>query len=435
MRIGYCSPFKPFKSGISDFSEELVIALKKYVEIVIFSPVKLENSDIIKNFEIHNIQDLTNTDLRNSLDLIVYHVGNNLKYHGAIIDMLCKYPGIMELHDFGLHHLAAEKYYLGKGPEAYFNEVCYCHGMYGRKIAQAFLNGTGRAPWETHALELCMNRRYIEAATGVIVHSEAAKQMTLGIRDDIPVLKILLHAESISDAQEWKASCRAKLGLGNQYAFVSGSFGFATTAKRIIPILDALKKYKGKVSSSFLYFIVGEPQKILNVKEEIKNRGLTDNVLVTGFVDLDSFKTYMGACDFCLNLRYPTQGESSASLHRMLGMGKPAIVTDIGTFSDYPDDVVLKVRYDEHEVADIYRAVLFLTESREELLKRSKKALEYARKYCDLGKNAKRYVDFFEQVYQHTWQPDYEDTLIGKLCELGLTDDTYTSQIYSLFKL
>ena len=430
MRIGYCSPFNPMRSGISDFSEELVIALSKYAEIVIFSPVRPQNKEIIQKFETYTISKLKDSALRNTLDLIVYHVGNNVQYHGEILDMLCRYPGILELHDFSLHNLVASKYLLSKGRDAYLEQVCYCHGEYGEKIACSFLDGKSREPWETHTLELCMNRRYIEAATAVILHSESAKQMTLGIRPDIPVTKIMLHAESIDNIEKWKESCQAKLGVNNRNMFILGSFGFATRAKRILPTLDALKVYRETVSPNFLYFIVGEPQKELNLKAEIEARGLKDNVHVTGFVELDDFKTYMGACDFCLNLRYPTQGESSASLHRMLGMGKPVIITDIGTFSDYPDDAVLKVRYDEHEMDDIYHAISVLAGNKKELQKRSKAALDYAKTYCDLEKNAKQYAEFFQQVHDHTWQPEYEDTLITKLCELGLTDEEYTKHVF-----
>ena len=53
MRVGYCSPFNPMKSGISDFSEELVFALKKYIEVVIFSPVVPVNKKILNTFEVH----------------------------------------------------------------------------------------------------------------------------------------------------------------------------------------------------------------------------------------------------------------------------------------------------------------------------------------------------------------------------------------------
>ena len=274
-----------------------------------------------------------------------------------------------------------------------------------------------------------MNKRYIDHAIAAIVHSETAKQMTLGYRSELPITKILLHSEIISNIEKWKIDCRKKLGLSDTTS-VFGSFGFATKAKRIIPILDALKKYSDNVKSDFIYYIVGEPQKDLNLVEEVRLRSLQDKIHITGYTSLEDFKIIMGACDFCFNLRYPTQGESSASLHRMFGMGKPAVVTDVGTFSDYPDDVVLKVRYDDHEVEDIYCAISLLMKNHRELKRRSQAALEYAKTYCNLEKNAKQYAEFFQQVYDHTWQPEYEDIVIGRLCELNLIDDEYIEHIY-----
>ena len=153
MRIGYCSPFNPLKSGVSDFSEELIWKLKNYMEIVIFSPKKIENNDITNCFETHKLEELDNKNLRDSLDLIVYHVGNNIDYHEKIIDMLLKYQGVLEFHDFGLHDLAIKKYFFGKGPQSYVEEATYCHGNYGKQIALNFLKGKENAPWEKHAYE------------------------------------------------------------------------------------------------------------------------------------------------------------------------------------------------------------------------------------------------------------------------------------------
>lgn len=433
MRIGYCSPFNPMKSGISDFSEELVFALAKHMEVVIFSPVLPSKKEIVNSFEVHVLSDLEQEEIRNTLNLIVYHIGNNVNYHGAIVDMLEKYPGIIELHEIGLHHLAAARTLEAKGKSAYMEMVQYCHGERGIKIAQNFFNGNPVAPWNDHAIDMCMARPYIEQATGVIVHAEMVKQMVLGIREDVPIANIMLHSmDIVDDIKHNQLNCRNKLNLAENQIII-GSFGFATQAKRVLPILNALAKLREE-HQNFLYVLVGEVAKEIDIQKELQVRNLSDCVMVTGFASLEDFKLYMGACDFCLNLRYPTQGESSGSLHRMLGMGKPAIVTDIGTFADYPDDVVLKVRYDKHEVDDIYNAVLQLLDKKGELEKRSKKAWEFAKEHCDLEKNVQKYDDFFHQVHTHTWQAEYEDVVIGRLCELGLTKPDYLETFYNNVK-
>lgn len=429
MKIGYCSPFNPMKSGISDFSEELVFALAKYAEIVIFSPVLPEKRDILETFEVHPLSDLDQPEIRENLDHIVYHVGNNINYHGAIVEMLEKYPGIVELHELGLHHLAAARTLEAQGRESYLDMVRYCHGERGIKIAQAFFDGNAGAPWNDHALDMCMARPYIEQATGVIVHAEMIKQMVLGICPQVPIVNIILHSQDITDDPEkLRKDCRKKLNLPEK-KLVMGSFGFATSAKRILPTLDALAQLK-EDGQDFLYILVGEVEKGITLKKELEARNLEDRVVATGFTTLEVFKDYLGACDFCINLRYPTQGESSASLHRMFGMGKPAIVTDIGTFADYPDDVVLKVRYDQHEVEDIYQAIIRLSPQKNELRQRSETSIQFAKEYCDLSKNAERYAAFLQQVKDGNWQADYEDELITRLCEVGLTDEDYLRHVF-----
>ena len=65
----------------------------------------------------------------------------------------------------------------------------------------------------------------------------------------------------------------------------------------------------------------------------------------------------MAACDVLVNLRYPTMGETSGSVIRALSLGRPLIVSDVGWFSELPDDVVLKVPVDEYEVATLEAAL------------------------------------------------------------------------------
>lgn len=47
---------------------------------------------------------------------------------------------------------------------------------------------------------------------------------------------------------------------------------------------------------------------------------------------------------------------------------------------------------------------------------------------------AARYKAFFEQVLNHTWQPDWEDLLVDRLMELGLTDPDYTAHLSALIQ-
>jgi len=55
-------------------------------------------------------------------------------------------------------------------------------------------------------------------------------------------------------------------------------------------------------------------------------------------------------------------GETSGSVIRALSLGKPLVVSDVGWFSELPDDAVLKVPVDEYEVATLEAALGFAAE-------------------------------------------------------------------------
>lgn len=428
LKLGFCSTFNPIKSGISDFSEELIFELRKNMDIDLFYDVEPNREEVLHNFNCFPISDLHKDEVREKYDAIVYHMGNNYEYHRIISDAFLKYSGFLELHDFSLHNYLAADTYLKKDYEGYIEAVRYSHGNNGAKIAKSFLDGLQRAPWETHALELTTNKHYIERAKGVIVHSEMAKQMAKGICPNVPVINIPLHAPAIiDDPDSCKRSAKKALQI-NEKTLVFGSFGYATRAKRILQTMEALALFKKKQGKDFRYFIVGKADDI-NIEEKAEELGLQKEVIVTGFTSLDEFNTYMSACDLCLNLRYPTHGESSASLHRMLGLGKPVIVSNIGTFEEYPDDIVLKVRYDENEVQDIYTAICAVTKRKQELNKRGAYALSFARENCDLTRNAKRYAPFFAAVMQGTFQDNFMEETMNTLFELGLTDNQYIDHL------
>jgi glycosyltransferase involved in cell wall biosynthesis len=71
--------------------------------------------------------------------------------------------------------------------------------------------------------------------------------------------------------------------------------------------------------------------------------GAGDRVTVTGRVDGPAYLDWLARTTVALQLRLHSNGESSASVAETLAAGIPTVVTDLGTFSEYPDDVVVKV--------------------------------------------------------------------------------------------
>ncbi|MEJ2084542.1 MAG: glycosyltransferase, partial [Acidobacteriota bacterium] len=124
-----------------------------------------------------------------------------------------------------------------------------------------------------------------------------------------------------------------------------------------------------------------------------RTHGVQDRVHTTGFLDYSSFEAAIAACDLCINLRYPTAGETSASLLRVLALGRPAVVSDYAYGAELPDSVVVKVPLGDGEVAAIGSRVGALLEDRIALEEMSHSARKYVEAEHDPAQAARALVD------------------------------------------
>ena len=133
--------------------------------------------------------------------------------------------------------------------------------------------------------------------------------------------------------------------------------------------------------------LVGEPHPEFPIESLIRSLGLSAHVRVLGFTPIEDFVGYLAACDIVLNLRYPTVGESSGTLLRALGLGKAVMVSEVGSFREFPDDVCLKVPVGAGE-EDLIFEYLNLLVSRPEVARAlGARARDYVERECnwDLG--------------------------------------------------
>ncbi|MBZ5582712.1 MAG: hypothetical protein LAQ30_11020, partial [Acidobacteriia bacterium] len=67
------------------------------------------------------------------------------------------------------------------------------------------------------------------------------------------------------------------------------------------------------------------------------------------------------AVDACINLRDPTAGETSGITIRLMGMGKPVLVTDSPENARYPADACLRVARGAAERDSLFQHLRLLT--------------------------------------------------------------------------
>src|SRR5207248_1212001 len=73
-------------------------------------------------------------------------------------------------------------------------------------------------------------------------------------------------------------------------------------------------------------------------------QGVAERGRLVGKVPMADLTAYAAASDVCVQLRYPTHGETSAALLRAMAAGAACVVSDEGWMAELPDRAVRKVR-------------------------------------------------------------------------------------------
>ena len=395
MRLAYFSPLPPSKSGIADYSAELLPRLADGAEVSVFVEGERERAAHAggERYAVYEAAQFDALDAARPFDLCLYHQGNN-PHHEYIYERALRRPGLVVLHEHCLHHLIAWRT-LGREDEAgYWDEMFYDYGRRGSQLAEMRGRDVGS---EYQQFLLPLNRRLVDRSLGVIVHNEhAASQLEGRARTPVEVIPHHLSPRVYELDGLDRAECRRALGLPEE-GWLLASFGFVTQSKRIPTLLRAFKRLLAVKPDAHL-LIVGEDHWRWSVAPLIGELGLGDRARVTGYTSEEDFFRYLKAVDVVVNLRYPTAGETSGTLIRALGAGKPVIVSDFGQFGELPDEVCLKVAPGPEEERELYarlRRLAYRAEAAEGL---GRRAAAWARARCDIGRSAASYLAFAERV-------------------------------------
>ena len=395
MLVAFFSPLNPAPTGISDYSEELLppladcLAPYAEIELVVDASYGELTNRALKHFPQRSLNEFHARASR--YDVILYHMGNS-PAHAGIYETLLKFPGVVVMHDVVLHHLRAWLT-LERGNRAdYLAAMKREYGEAGERAAWGEIGGRALAD----RFEFPLNENVARAARALIVHSDyAARQLQpLAPKTPLAVIPMGIEIPNIMP----RDSSRATLQLARD-EFVIAMFGDAQPNKRVLPALEAFAKFRARFPDS-RFVLVGRVSPLFDVRGATKTLGIADAVDLIGYAPRETYDAYIAAADLCLNLRYPTAGETSASLLRLFAAEKACIVTDTGAFSDLPDATCVKVRADEREEKNLCDAFEFFARD----ARRGMRLGKFARAFVEQGHTleiaARAYADFLRAVIE-----------------------------------
>ena len=393
-RIAYCSPVNPVESGISDYSEELLPYLGQYFDItlIIDDGVQPTNPQLAAHLPIERISRLAKAHRRQPFDAIIYHMGNS-PAHSAFWAALQTLPGVVVLHDYVLHHLMLwHAVNRRKDVRLYRAEMTQRYGAEGERVATLMERGQ----LNDAVFDLPLSESVIERATGLIAHSRYVVDRALAVRPNLRAAVVPMGVPSVAVPD--RALARRELGLPAA-APIWASFGHINPYKRIEQALRAFTRFRAEHADA-RFVLVGSVSPNYDLRGLVARLRLQDAVQITGYVNSADFGRYVAAADLCFNGRYPSAGETSASLLRLLGAGRAVLVSDVATFSELPPAVVAHVPLDDDEERTIlaYAERLWADAALRHTLEANARA--YVAREHTLGGAAAGYAGFLSELYR-----------------------------------
>ncbi|MDI9632412.1 MAG: glycosyltransferase [Acidobacteriota bacterium] len=365
LRLDYVSPLPPVRSGIADYSRDLLPHLAPLCELrLLLLPDQEVEAELTARYATAPL----GTPHEGRVPL--YQMGNN-RYHLAVHAAAMTEPGVVVLHDLVLHHFLLDRT-VGKGDAAaYRTELARDHGWIGETVARPVrFGGFSNAA----QFALGARRTLARRQRGLIVHSAWAAAELRAEDPELAVRAVPMGIPLPPAADEATGlRFRERLGIPADAPLI-GSFGFQTPIKRTETVIRALAA-PGLERVHLL--VAGELSPYVFYDREARAAGVAARVHLTGFLPYDELEAAIAAADLALNLRYPSAGETSASLLRVLAVGRPVIVSDYAQFAELPAEVAVRVAPGEGESGRLAAAMRELLAAGERLAGMRRAARRY----------------------------------------------------------
>jgi glycosyltransferase involved in cell wall biosynthesis len=384
-RLAYFTPLPPERSGISDYSAELLPALAEHYDIdVVVMQNEVDHDRVDRNLRIRTVEWFeANGKL---FDTILYNIGNS-PFHTHMFALMESWPGTVILHDFYLSHLFR---HLGitVAPERWIHPLYQSHGL---RAVRRFLKEL--ADGRDIGFDYPCSLTTIRGAVGTIVHSMHARDLARRHFGENAVshMRVLPFPRSLPREGE-RIPARRRLGLSEKETIVC-SFGHIAETKLVHRIIDAWRQAGlDRRDDCRLIFVGRLPGNAY--ADEVRERCGTD-IRITGFAEAGDYQDYLAACDIGVQLRVHSRGETSASAFDCLVHGVPLIVNAHGSMTEFPERTVLAIP-DEFTDAELATALSDLVGDPGRRRQLAERALDHARLIHDPRRVAQQLRDAIE---------------------------------------
>jgi len=328
LRVAWFSPMPPSRSGIAAYSDELLPLLRdRGIEIDVYAeppPGTTPGGTTARDF--------VWTARRRPYDVTVYQLGN-AACHDYMWGYLFRYPGLVVLHDAQVHQARAQGLLKRYRPrrDDYLAEFAANHPEAPPDLGLLVAEGLGGSLFG-HWPHL---RLVLQTARLTAVHSAAlAAQLHTDYGVDVDAVSMGVADPLTGVDAAGPAALRTRYGIPAD-AIVVGAYGGVTPEKRLPQVIAAIAGL-AEEQPRLHVLVVGAPVAHYDVAADAAAHGMAARVHVTGFVPDAELPAHLAATDICACLRWPSNGETSASWLRAIAAGRATVITDLSHQPELP---------------------------------------------------------------------------------------------------
>lgn len=425
-RLAVFTPLPPCRSGIADYNARFLPYLARHFDIDLYvDNYKVADEILTSSFRIYNAQDIEG--VARQYDAILYEFGNS-EFHTHMLSLLERYPGIVGLHDAFLSGLFGHlDFNLGMG--SYANEMLSSHGSAARCYfapVQKHPNANGAA-----MVQLPCTKGVIDHAIGLISHSPfnldiARLHYQEGWQAPYRIIPQMVPIPQVW-SNEQRVVAREKLGFDSE-ALVVTSFGHIAWTKWGDRLLEAFLKSTLRDNKNVHLVFAGELAKDdfgLRLNNTIQKSGYKNRVRITGFLSDQDYAAYLYITDVSVQLRTKSRGGTPKGVLDCLAYGVPVIVNNDASYTDYPDDVVVKLSADP-SLSEISQTLESICSDSQKRKNYADSGLRYVQKHHDPPTIAATYaaaINEFITRHQRTQIKNHIPALAPHLAGCKKPDD------------
>lgn len=344
-RLAVLSPLPPCRSGIADYNAQFLPFLARHFEIDLYvEGYSVTDEAFTSAFRIFDVKDFAH--VATSYDLILYEFGNS-EFHAHMWPLLEKFPGVVGLHDAYLSGLFGYMDFQKGDMGSYERHMLAAHGPCARRYfapVQACPDPAGTA-----MVNLPCTKHVLDKALGVISHSPfnlhvARAHYPQGWPSSYRTIpQMVVMPNQVTETERY--AIRTELGFQSDN-FIMVTFGQIVWTKWSGRLLDAFLtsglRDHAKVHLVFAGTLADDDfGRSLSVA--VQKAGLGKRIRITGYLSAEDYTKYLWAADLAVQLRTKSRGGTPRGVLDCLAHGVPVIVNNDASYTDYPDDVVIKL--------------------------------------------------------------------------------------------